>query len=209
MLHETITQLQATEIKQRIDQRLKEFETMQQQPTEVWFNELCFCLLTANAKAKTALAIEQKLGKTGFLDKTEPELMTIIKNNKHRFHNTKAKYIVNARQHKNVKTTIINIIKNSNEASARAWLAENIKGLGYKEASHFLRNIGYQNLAILDRHILNIMREHKIIKKPKTLTKKTYLLIEKKFNHLAKNLQMSSAELDLYLWYIQTGEILK
>jgi len=34
------------------------------------------------------------------------------------------------------------------------WLVKNLTGLGYKEAGHFLRNIGSGKIAILDRHIL-------------------------------------------------------
>ena len=87
---------------------------------------------------------------------------------------------------------------------------KNIKGLGYKEASHFMRNVGYNNLAILDRHILNLMLEQGYLRaKPKTLTRKTYFEIEQKFKKIADGLRMSMAELDLYMWYMKTGEVLK
>ena len=73
-----------------------------------------------------------------------------------------------------------------------------------------MRNVGYTNLAILDRHILNLMVENGYIEnKPKSLNKKTYLEIEEKFNEIARELGMSSAELDLYMWYMKTGEVLK
>jgi N-glycosylase/DNA lyase len=96
------------------------------------------------------------------------------------------------------------------EKEARDWLVKNIKGLGYKEASHFMRNVGYKNLAILDRHIINVMHDYKVLKqKPKALTKKNYLEIETKFKKLSKQLNMSAAELDLYMWYMKAGEVLK
>jgi N-glycosylase/DNA lyase len=73
-----------------------------------------------------------------------------------------------------------------------------------------LRNVGYKNLAILDRHVLNLMKEYDIIKeKPKTLNKKKYLEIEKIFKKIANTLKMSCAELDLYVWYMKTGKVLK
>ena len=70
--------------------------------------------------------------------------------------------------------------------------------------------MGYGNLAILDRHILNLMVENEYIEnKPKSLNKKIYLEIEGKFNEIAKELGMSNAELDLYMWYMKTGVVLK
>lgn len=43
-------------------------------------------------------------------------------------------------------------------ADARAWLVKNAHGVGPKQASMFLRNIGMSyELAILDRHVLNYM----------------------------------------------------
>ena len=73
-----------------------------------------------------------------------------------------------------------------------------------------MRNVGYRNNAILDRHILNLMKEYGFIdKKPMTLTKKNYLSIEKKLRKIADKLKMSMAELDLYMWYMKTGKVLK
>ena len=101
-------------------------------------------------------------------------------------------------------------ITEKNQIEARNWLVNNIKGIGYKEASHFLRNVGYNNVAILDRHILNLMVENDIIKeKPNTLNKNNYQEIEKKLGKLAKFVDMSHAELDLYLWFLKTRKILK
>ena len=61
----------------------------------------------------------------------------------------------------------------------REWLVKNIKGLGFKEASHFLRNIGFDDYAIIDSHILDLLERYKFIKPPKTLTRKKYMEIEK------------------------------
>nr|MBA4404797.1 N-glycosylase [Nanoarchaeum sp.] len=201
LLIKQIRELQNTPIKQVVETRLKEFENNNE-----WFSELCFCLLTANSKAETAINIQKELGQEGFLNLEQDKIKQVIIKNKHRFHNNKSKYIVEARKYKNIK----NLIENQNEIEARNWLAENVKGLGYKEASHFMRNVGYKNLAILDRHILRLMFENKNINEiPKSLNKKIYFEIENKFNNIAKNLKMNSAELDLYMWYIRTGKVLK
>jgi len=91
----------------------------------------------------------------------------------------------------------------------RAWLVDNIKGLGYKEASHFLRNIGFDDYAIIDFHILDLLERYRLIKKPKTLTTKQYRKIEHVLQKLATKTNLTLAELDLYLWYLETGKILK
>ena len=189
--------------KQLINKRLSEFKSFKNKSDEEWFQELCFCILTANSKQKTAEIIEKSLN-SKLLTIPQEELAQFIRNNKHRFHNNKAKYIVEARQHYPIREKL-----SDNELNNREWLVKNIKGIGMKEASHFLRNTGSTSLAILDRHIINFMAEHDLIEKPKSLTPKIYLEIERTFNNLAQKMNMSSAELDLNLWYIKTGEVAK
>ncbi len=133
-----ITNLRDSEINKVVNSRLKEFENNKE-----WFSELCFCILTANSKAQTAINIQNEIGEKGFLGLSEKKLSSVIKKNKHRFHNNKAKYIVEARKFSDIK----NILKNLGEFEAREFLVKNIKGLGYKESSHFLRNVGYKNLS--------------------------------------------------------------
>jgi len=198
------------EITQTIDTRLKEFQSFAQKSEEEWFSELCLCILTANSRAITGIAIQKELQPSGFLNKSQQDIVNTIKRNKHRFHNNKANYIVEARAHRNIKTIIAEIIQKDNIIEAREWLVKNVKGIGYKEASHFLRNTGHDNVAILDRHILNLMKEHNIIEEiPKPLTKNKYLEIESKFNLLCQEVGMSPASLDLAMWYLKTGEVLK
>jgi N-glycosylase/DNA lyase len=169
-----------------------------------WFSELCFCILTANSKASTALAIQHKLGCVGFSSLSKSQLTKTIRENKHRFHNIKAGFIVNARQFKGIK----DILKK--EEDPRGWLVTNVKGIGWKESSHFLRNVGYTDYAILDRHILNLMLENKLIKeRPNSLNEKNYLAIEKRLEKFARKLRMSQAELDLYMWFMKTNKVLK
>jgi N-glycosylase/DNA lyase len=193
-------------VKPIVDKRLKEFEALGKKPSKEWFSELCFCILTANSKAITALKIQKELGAKGFCSLCFKDIRDSIKRNKHRFHNNKAKYITEARCHTDIKKKM----QKMEEKEARDWLVKNIKGLGYKEASHFMRNVGYKNLAILDRHIINVMHDYKVLKqKPKALTKKNYLEIEKQFQGLSAKLGMSAAELDLYMWYMKAGEVLK
>jgi len=198
------------DITNQVKRRLNEFTSFRNKDPEEWFSELCFCILTANSKAITAISIQEELGPEGFIECAQSGLSRCIRRNKHRFHNNKAKYIVEAREHLDVKNKVNNLVKDNGQIHARNWLAENIKGIGYKEASHFMRNVGYFDVAILDRHILNLMVEKKILmNKPKTLNKKLYHEIESIFSKMAKRRKMSLAELDLRMWYEKTGKVLK
>lgn len=188
--------------------RLREFKEFANKPEFEWFSELCFCILTANAKFKTASEVQAALGTEGCRSCSLKELVSCIRHHKHRFHNMKAKYIVEARRHEGLKKTITYIAAEQGTSAAREWLVHNVKGIGMKEASHFLRNVGYTDISILDRHILNLMKEHSIIRKvPKPLSKKVYLEIEREFFRLAKSLSINPAELDLILWFMKAGVV--
>lgn len=205
-----IRKLEKSPVREKIRKRLSDFWLMQKKPPEEWFSELCFCILTANSKAVTAINIQNQIGAKGFCGYCQKDLSQAIKGNKHRFHNNKAKYITKARCHTNIKSAVKKIIEEKGEKEARDWLVKNVQGLGYKEASHFLRNVGYNGLAILDRHILGLMYEEGIIQeKPKALNRKKYLEIEEKFSNIANRAGMSLAELDLYMWYMKTEKVLK
>ena len=86
-----------------------------------------------------------------------------------------------------------------------------MKGIGYKEASHFLRNIGFgEHLAILDRHIMKNLKLLGIIDEiPISLTRKKYLEIEQRMVKFSKKVKIPMKHLDLVLWYKETGEIFK
>lgn len=205
-----ISLLQKSSVGSKVKQRLEEFESFQHKSEKEWFSELCFCILTANSRAKTALAIQSELGPEGFCNACSKDVKKCIIENKHRFHNNKTDFIMQARKHLGIKQKIQQLLKAEGETQAREWLVKNVKGLGYKEASHFLRNTGCTSLSILDRHILNLMKENGLIlERPKSLTRNSYLEIERKFKALAEKLNMSAAELDLYMWYMKTGEVLK
>ena len=197
-----IRKLEKSSLKKVVDTRLNQFKS--KKTNDSWFSEMCFCILTSNSKAITAIAIQNELGAKGFKTKTQKQISSCIRRNKHRFHNNKSKFILAARPHIKIRDIILK------EEDPREWLFANIKGLGWKESSHFLRNVGYENYAILDRHILNLMLETSMIKeRPKSLTEKHYKDIESKFQILANKLNMTSAELDLYMWFIKTGVVLK
>jgi len=209
-LSKSVVKLRKSKIKKIIDKKLKIFKDFKKKNKEEWFSELCFCILTANSKAKTAISVQKELTASGFYRYCLSDIRGVIKNNKHRFYNNKARYIVEARKHLDIKDKIRKLVREKGVLGAREWLVKNVKGIGYKEASHFLRNTGYSNVAILDRHILDLMYENRIIREmPKSLSRKKYLEIENNFLQLASKLGVSPAELDLYMWYMRTGLVLK
>lgn len=192
--------------KDQIKNRLKSFSNLYRGDYKDIFQELCFCILTANANALSCDKAIKELKEKGLLFKgKEPQIRPILKG-KVRFHNKKAFFLVCARSF-----DIKNKLNNLDIFNAREWLVSNIKGLGYKEASHFLRNIGLgKEVAILDRHILKNLKKYGVINKiPSSLNKKIYLAIENKMKKFSKRIKIPMQELDLLFWSIQTGHIFK
>ena len=201
-----INKLKNSDIKQIVDSRIKEFEAFSEKDNNELFKELCFCLLTANFSAKGGIKIQKQID-DGFLFLSEKILSSELLKLGHRFPNTRANYIVEARKYKDSLRILLNSFEN--EHKIREWLVKNIKGLGMKEASHFLRNIGYKNISIIDFHIVDLLVKSGLIERPKSLTLKKYLEIENILKKIAEKTQIPLGELDLYLWYSETGEILK
>lgn len=203
-LLDQIKSLKNSPVRSAISRRMQEFYSKGKEPEDSIFSELCFCLLTANYSAEGAIRIQKELG-DGFLTFSQQNLAKELKKLGYRFPNARARYITEAREHHGKLKTMLE----TRNGSAREWLADNVLGLGYKESSHFLRNIGHDGYAIIDFHIIDILADHRIIERPRTLTRNKYLEIEKKLAALAEKAGMSQGELDLYLWYIETGRILK
>src|SRR5712692_306928 len=201
------------EKREPIHTRLREFREILQRDDHDLFAELCFCLLTPQSSAKTCWAAVTRLKDKSLLLKGEPEKLEPLLRDV-RFNESKAKYIVEARNQfsKNgglrVKPHLNSFL---NPFELREWLAENVKGLGYKESSHFLRNIGLgEEFAILDRHILRNLKDLGVLPEiPVTLTKKRYLEIEEKVRRFSKEIGIPMADLDLLLWSKETGWIFK
>jgi len=205
-LIDDIKKLKRTKVKKLIDSRINEFESIGKKSSKEIFKELCFCILTANFNAERGIEIQKRVG-NGFLTLSEDELSQVLKELGHRYPNTRARYIVEARRFANTIKEILNSFRSEKEV--REWLVKNIRGLGYKEASHFLRNIGFKDLAIIDFHIIDLLVKYDLIERPKSLNKRKYLDIENLLRDIAKKSGMDLARLDLYLWYLETGKVLK
>ncbi len=197
-----------------IEARLADFRRVGCGTDEQIFEELCFALLAIQSSARSSDAAVHALRDHGLLWSAEPLAIARFLQHRTRFHNHKASYIVHARER--FFPAGESILKSSldrfpDPREARSWLVAEVDGLGLKEASHFLRNIGRgEDLAILDRHILRNLVRHRVIGRlPTSLTPRRYLAIEGRLRRFAETVGASVGVLDLLWWSRQTGEIFK
>ncbi len=211
----TIDDLRRSHAEKRseIQTRLDEFARIPEQGDAALFRELCFCIAAANSSAEMGMKTISALD--DLLDSGTAEKMSERLRGRFRYWNKRPEYIVHTREH----------IKSAWGFKIREHLASipepialrdhiasdpDVKGIGYKEASHFLRNIGYRGYAILDKHILNAMKSLGIIRKAAPPSgRRDYLRLEKRLKAFARSEDVDFDELDLLLWSLKTGKILK
>lgn len=202
-----------------IQKRIAEFRRKLSSSPDDIFAELCFCLLTPQSRAKSCWAAIENLKSKNLLtrDCLKPPAVIAGELKGVRFQNNKSRYLVEARglydsvcrSSSGVRSlsgaSVAEVVKFRNELAGR------VKGYGFKEASHFLRNAGLGGgLAILDRHILKNLVKFGVIKEiPETITPKTYLEIEEKMRRFSAAIKIPMDELDLVFWSEETGEIFK
>ncbi|MBA3712575.1 MAG: N-glycosylase/DNA lyase [Pyrinomonadaceae bacterium] len=194
--------------------RLAEFrEVWEGGSDERLWEELVFCIFTAGASARMGLrAIDavRPLLMSGAHEELTNALVKV-----HRYPNARSGYIVVTRDYlaEDCRMRLRERLEGfSDPLERRDWLARErrIKGLGYKEASHFLRNVGFRGYAILDKHILRSLAELGVIESPQPpATRAKYLTIEERLRKFARDVRINFDELDLVLWSMKTGEILK
>jgi N-glycosylase/DNA lyase len=190
-----------------IRERLGEFKSV---PVQKYFYELAYCLLTPQSSAEHAERVVEILHTMNFQNSDiDPESILRQKEHYIRFHKSKAGYLVKLKGQ--FPIILKKICESGSAVDKREWLVISVIGLGYKEATHFLRNIGKNDgLAILDRHILRTLKDLGIIRSiPNSMNKKQYLLIEKKFQQFSNDIGIVLDELDLVLWSIGTGVVRK
>ena len=197
-----------------IVKRLAEFRTVYEKGDRAIFEELCYCILTAGSSAKMGMRTVTAL-KDILRSGSEKELQQRAQAHRLRFSRLRPSYIYHTREYLDEVCglklkRLIGSFDSRHER--RDFFAKNkgVKGLGYKEASHFLRNIGFPGYAILDKHILNSLREMGVIgPRMRSTTRAGYLAIEMKLAQFANEIGIDMDHLDLLLWSRKTGEILK
>lgn len=194
------------------------------------FKWLCCNLLASQANWEEARAAVEYLDKNNcLLDVDSTSIHGGLKNYGYRSPNNKrkAEWLYEARRRfydKKCEIGIVDLVSmlsaacGNNPFRTRNLLAErsrdnHISGLGMKEASHFLRGLGFSHnqLAILDKRILGeLVCFHVIEKKPErlALTRKEYLVIERAAKDWAEaKIRIPLDGLDWLLWKMgRTGE---
>jgi len=200
--------------KREIRKRLGEFRDVWKTGSDerLW-EEMVFCFFTGGCSARMGLNAVEAV-RPLLMDGSQEQLASAL-SGVHRYPNARSRYIVASRnflrEHCDLRLRE-HLSSFDCHFDRRDWLVKEkgIKGLGYKEASHYLRNIGLKRYAILDKHILKCLAELKIIDDPKPPnTRSRYLIIEEKLKSLAETAHIDFDELDLVLWSMKTGIILK
>lgn len=212
----TVESIRAThrERSREIRARLAEFDAVWHEGSDarLW-EELVYCIFTAGASARMGMrsveAVRPHLG-GGSHEELAGALSGV-----HRYPRARSGYVVVTRDYlrRDCRMRLRERLEGfADPVERRDWLARErgIKGLGYKEASHFLRNVGLRGYAILDKHILRCLAELGVIDSPAPpATRARYLATEERLRDFARRLRIDFDELDLVLWSMKTGEVLK
>jgi N-glycosylase/DNA lyase len=201
-------------IQDDINARLSEFKNIWENGDDgAVFREMCFCMCTPQNNAQKAWNAVLRLESKGLLYSAEADkIAATLRDEGVRFHNNKAGHIAfnTINYYPRTKKKIAETIAGSDIIDARNFFAKNIRGWGLKEASHFLRNIGFGDVCILDRHIMRQLALYNVIDAvPKTLSKSKYLAIEQAMLTFSKKKKIPSDALDLLFWYKETGGLFK
>lgn len=204
------------EEKQGLKETFKRFG--RKKTNEEIFYDLCFCICAPQTKfVNNRKVIDIIISMDFFHHDIIPHSLLEEICKPVRFYKNKAKYLRLIKKQFNEILVAIDTFDNTFDdiKVLRDWLVKNVKGLGMKTASHFLRNLGDQNLAIIDTHIIKFLNtlipnDGKqffetekgdwiiIFGTPKS--NKHYLEMEKVFQDAARENNMTSAELDALIW---------
>ena len=214
----TIERVRATHRARRkeIRARLAEFEDVWHHgsDTRLW-EELVFCIFTAGASARMGLRSVEAVRSLLVEGGAEEISRALIEAGAHRFPIARPGYVVVTRDYLRERCgmRLRELLLSFDEPiERRDWLARErrIKGLGYKEASHFLRNIGLKGYGILDKHVLRCLADLGVVDSPRPpTTRNGYLEKEEQLRRFARDVRINFDELDLVLWSMKTGEVLK
>ncbi|MCF7872466.1 hypothetical protein K9L97_05525 [Candidatus Woesearchaeota archaeon] len=195
-----------------IKKRLLEFSEFRRKGTKELFEEMAFCVFAANSSAEmanTALNLLKPVLWSGTLKDYKKKV-----HKKVRFYNVRSKYLHENRliieNFEKQKIDFKKHLESLEYKERREFIRKNFKGFGMKEASHFLRNIGYEGYTIIDKHVLNMMHDMDVIKSnsaPKTPDE--YYKIEKKIIDFAEKEGYDIDELDLALWSFKAGKVMR
>lgn len=208
------------ENRETIEERLQEFQSLREASEYRWFMELCFVICSSQSSGKEAWnAVEDLDSRNLIAEGSRDEIEEVLGGHEVSYERDKAAYIAENREELSQPTLsnptrelrIRDRLDLENTSKAREWLAENLKGVGMKGASHFLRNVGYgEDFAILSSHILSVMAELGYLKDASPPSSRDeYEEKEEKLRKLSDDLGIDPGALDLVLWSYRTGEVFK
>jgi len=180
------------------------------------FKELVSCIIGSRItyeKAKIAsdaLDVEGLLSLEYLLENSvtcEQRIHSVLKDKGCLYAFSKARYIVKTgtNLYVNNRSSIKGILGESkSQSEAREILSDICFGIGFKQASLFLRNIHYANdLAILDSHVIKYLGILGLKRKlHKNLSKNVYLNYENLLREYSKRFNTSVAKLDVSIWVV-------
>lgn len=161
--------------------------------TDLW-RELCICILSSQVPYALAQAAAFAIEADGVLADAADRTQEVVHNGlqrilsdvfviegrprRYRFPNTKSAQLAQTwatvRQRAGSLSGVLSAFRS--DLTARDWLVRHVCGMGPKQASMFLRNVGRSyDLAILDRHVIAYMQYVGLsVVDPRSLQRLTY-----------------------------------
>jgi len=188
----------------------------------LWF-ELVACILGSRARFEDAGAAALRLFDAGMLDKLlvkgdrqdlEGSVARILSlrsdsgvSGRYPFPRSRARYICyTAASIYGENGTLAAMLRESRDGrAARARLVNKCLGIGPKQASLFLRNVGYSpDLAILDTHVLRFMARTELIpgRLPTVSGMAGYERMEEVLGDYARRIGVTIGVLDIAIWVV-------
>jgi N-glycosylase/DNA lyase len=188
------------------------------------FRSLTGCILGSQVTYEMALAYADHLTQIGLLDelirasqpaRLAPEVESIlnrplrirfgssVRTVRYRFPASKARALSSAahqiyRRHGSISEKLETL---DTADQVRMWLVSCVPGIGPKQASLFLRTIGYcDSMAILDSHVIRYLRLWSPTIPTYVQTIEAYARLESVFRSIAKYFGYSVAIVDLAVW---------
>ncbi len=195
------------DMKPLIKSKLDEFQQINNKQ-ELWLEEMVFCVFAANSSAEMGLKatnLVRPVLENGSFDQIKERVKGKV-----RFYNVRTKYLIKNRETLKLFPNIKSHLDSLDFYDRRLFIKNNFLGFGFKESSHFLRNIGYKGYGIIDKHVIRLMHELGVFEKntpPKN--EREYYDYEKKLHIFASENDLDVDALDLALWSYATGKIIK
>ncbi|HQE06114.1 MAG TPA: hypothetical protein PLJ57_07585 [Tepidanaerobacteraceae bacterium] len=174
--------------------------------------ELVACILSSQVRYEMARMALECIEASGLLsddwwgsrdNKFEIQVYRILASLGYRFPKIRAFQLNKARNAIVNKSLLVMICNGEEPKDIRKYLVNEFSGLGPKQASMFLRNIGISNdLAILDNHVIRYMRLQNLLynNRYNTSTLPAYERVEKIIIDYADKLGFPVGCLDLAIW---------